>query len=466
MENHLYGKTIAYLTLGCKVNGYETEAIRDTLKGCGVTEVPFREKADIYLVNTCTVTNIADRKSRQMLHRARKLNPDAVIVAEGCYVQEFCREGEDDGSADIYVGNRRKGETAAILNEWFTAKAAGTEPKHYYINEDSKLTIYEEMRAVTQETTNRAFMKIQDGCNQFCSYCIIPFARGRIASRKESDILSEAKLLADSGCKEVVISGIHLSSYGLDKRSVREQSSLKTDDGSMPLISLLEKLAKIPGIERIRLGSLEPRIITGEFVEALSAIKEICPHFHLSLQSGCAKTLTRMNRRYTPEDFEEAVGLLQKAFDNPALTTDIIVGFPGETEEDFLASMAFAEKIGFAQIHVFPYSRRKGTAADKMDGQLTEAVKHEREVRFLETERKLRAAYYGRLLGKTASVMVEEMTEEGGLLYANGHCPRYGTYRFPADTDLSGRIVEVIGDNITTDGIIQAKMVAISYKIG
>ncbi|MBO4324751.1 MAG: tRNA (N(6)-L-threonylcarbamoyladenosine(37)-C(2))-methylthiotransferase MtaB [Lachnospiraceae bacterium] len=465
MENHLYGKTIAYLTLGCKVNGYETEAIRDTLKGCGMTEVPFRGKADVYLVNTCTVTNIADRKSRQMLHRARKQNPDAVIVAEGCYVQEFCREGEDDGTADLYIGNRRKGETAAILNEWFAAKAEGTEPKHYYINEDAKLTPYEEMKTVSSETTSRAFMKIQDGCNQFCSYCIIPFARGRIASRKESDVLAEAKFLAESGCKEVVISGIHLSSYGLDKRSVREQSSLRTDDGSMPLISLLEKLSKIDGIERIRLGSLEPRIITKEFTDALSKIKEICPHFHLSLQSGCAKTLQRMNRRYTPEEFAEAVRLLREAFDNPALTTDIIVGFPGETEEDFKESMAFAEKIGFAQIHVFPYSRRKGTVADKMDGQLTEAVKHEREVRFLETERKLRTNYYKGLLGKTASVMVEEMSEEDGVMYAVGHCQRYGSYRFPSDTCLSGGIVEVIGEEITTDGIIQAKTVAISHKI-
>lgn len=465
MENHLYGKTIAYLTLGCKVNGYETEAIRDTLRGCGVTEVPFQGVADIYLVNTCTVTNIADRKSRQMLHRARRNNPDAVIVAEGCYVQEFCTEGEDDGTADIYIGNRRKGETAAILNDWFAKKAAGEEPDHFYINPDRNLEDYEEMKAVSSESRNRAFMKIQDGCNQFCSYCIIPFARGRISSRKEEDIIAEAKLLAASGCREVVISGIHLSSYGLDKRSIREQSSLKTDDGSMPLISLLQKLSAIPGIDRIRLGSLEPRIITKEFVTALAAIPGICPHFHLSLQSGCEKTLKRMNRKYTPEEYETAVKLLREAFDEPALTTDIIVGFPGETEEDFKESVAYAERIGFAQIHVFPYSRRKGTAADKMDGQLTEAVKHDREKRFLKAERELRLKYYGKMLGKTASVMVEETVLRDGRLYAQGHSMRYGMYCFEVPSDLSGSIVQAVGENITTDGIIQAKMVAISHKI-
>ena len=465
MENLLISKKTAFLTLGCKVNAYETEAIKQLFRGYGTIEVPFREYADIYLVNTCTVTNVADRKSRQMLRQARKRNPDAIIVALGCYVQEFGADHADDGLADLYIGNRRKSETASILNAYLNVKAGGEEPERFYIREDSQLNGYESMSTVSVEDHCRANIKIQDGCNQFCSYCIIPFARGRIASRREEDIVSETKNLAASGFHEIVLTGIHLSSYGLEDKSVREQQSLQALDGSMPLISLIEKLAAIEGIERIRLGSLEPRIITERFVKALSAIPQVCPHFHLSLQSGCNRTLAAMNRKYTAEEYEEAVSILRKYFENPALTTDIIVGFPGETEEDFKESLAFAGKIGFSKIHVFPYSRRKGTVADRMSGQVPDEIKKKREAEFLKEELRLRKRYSESFLGSVESVLVETVTCEDGILIAEGCSTRYNRYRFPVMENLTGSVVSVRGESITTDCIILAKMVDILHKI-
>ena len=465
MTNHLISKSIAFLTLGCKVNSYETEAIKEIFRGYGTKEVGFSENADIYLINTCTVTNIADRKSRQMLHRARKQNPSAIVIATGCYVQEFAKNHEGDDLADIYVGNRRKSEIAKILNEYYAKLEEGENPARFYVNDDQALGAYENMRSVTVEEHCRAFMKIQDGCNQFCSYCIIPFARGRIASRKEEDILEEAEALAKAGYKEIVVTGIHLSSYGLETRSLREQAELKADNGDMPLLDILSKLSEIPGIEQIRLGSLEPRIVTEEFTERLSKLSKICPHFHLSLQSGCDKTLRAMNRKYTTEEFLTCVKRLRKYFDRPAITTDIIVGFPGETEEDFEASVAFAEAVAFSQIHVFPFSRRKGTVADRMKGQLTEAVKKERADRLIRVSERLKEEYYRALLGEKTAVLVETVTEEDGVLWAKGHCRRYGCYRFPVPSDLAGQMVFVIGTDITTDCIIQAKMVDILHKI-
>ena len=465
MTNYLISKSIAFLTLGCKVNSYETEAIKEIFRGFGTNEVAFSDCADIYLINTCTVTNIADRKSRQMLHRARKQNPDAVVIATGCYVQEFARNHEGDDLADIYVGNRRKSEIAAILNEYYASKMCGETPERFYVNDDQALGDYENMRSVTVEEHCRAYMKIQDGCNQFCSYCIIPFARGRIASRKEEDILAEAEALAKAGYKEIVVTGIHLSSYGLEGKSLREQANLRADNGEMPLITILTKLSEVQGIEQIRLGSLEPRIVTEEFTKALSELPKICPHFHLSLQSGCDKMLKAMNRKYTTDEFMQCVRVLRKYFDRPAITTDIIVGFPGETEEDFGESMAFAEAVGFSQIHVFPFSRRKGTVADRMKGQLTEAVKKERADRLIHVSERLKEEYYRSLLGAETPVLVETVTEEDGILRAKGHCRRYGCYRFPASSDLAGQMVSVIGTDITTDCIIQAKMVDILHKI-
>ena len=465
MENLLISKKTAFLTLGCKVNAYETEAIKQLFRGYGTVEVPFRDYADIYLVNTCTVTNVADRKSRQMLRQARKRNPDAVIVALGCYVQEFGTDHADDGLADLYIGNRRKAETASILNAYLNAKAEGNVPERFYIREDSLLNGYESMNSVSIEDHCRANIKIQDGCNQFCSYCIIPFARGRIASRSEEDIVAEAGNLAASGFHEIVLTGIHLSSYGLDNKTVREQQSLAPLDGSMPLISLIQKLAVIEGIERIRLGSLEPRIITEPFVKALSAIRQVCPHFHLSLQSGCDRTLKAMNRKYTVEEYEEAVRILRKYYENPALTTDIIVGFPGESEEDFRESLAFAEKIGFSKIHIFPYSRRKGTVADRMSGQVRDDVKKNREAEFLKAELMLRRKYSESFLGKTESVLIETVTQTDGILIAEGCSERYIRYRFPVTENLTGSVVRVQAENITTDCIILAKMVDILHKI-
>lgn len=466
MENYLFGKKIAYLSLGCKVNGYETEAIKEHFKGFGAEEVAFSEFADVYLINTCTVTNIADRKSRQMLRRARKVNPDAVVVATGCYVQEFFRNHEEDDLADIYVGNRRKSEIAQILNGYYQACAEGGKVDRFYVNEDKELVGYEDMISVTTEGHTRAFMKIQDGCNQFCSYCIIPFARGRISSRSEEEILKEAKLLSDSGYREIVVTGIHLSSYGLETLSLREQAALRPDKGELPLLLVLRRLAEIPGIERIRLGSLEPRIITEDFARELSKIEKVCPHFHLSLQSGCDKTLRAMNRKYTTAEYAVCVDILRKYFDRPAITTDMIVGFPGESEEDFNESASFAERIRFAQIHVFPYSRRKGTVADRMSGQHTDAVKRAREAVLLTKEHALRSAYAKQFLGTETEVVVEELITEDGITKGRGHDRRYLLYTFPLSEDLSGQIVTVIGTSVTTDCTIQAKKVDISHKIG
>ena len=465
MENYLISKKTAFLTLGCKVNAYETEAIKELFRGFGTEEVPFRDYADIYLVNTCTVTNVADRKSRQMLRQAKKRNPDAVIVALGCYVQEFGADHKDDGLADLYIGNRRKSETASIVNAFLKAKSEGENPERFYINEDSTLTGYESMNTVSIEDHCRANIKIQDGCNQFCSYCIIPFARGRIASRAEEDVIAETEKLAASGFHEIVLTGIHLSSYGLDQRSVREQQSLQALDGSMPLISLIQKLAAIPGIERIRLGSFEPRIITERFTKALSEIPQVCPHFHLSLQSGCNRTLAAMNRKYTAEEYSKAVQILRKYFENPALTTDIIVGFPGETEEDFKESLAFAEKTAFSKIHIFPYSRRKGTVADRMPDQVRDDIKKQREAVFLESEFAMRKRYAESFLGKTDSVLVETVTEIDGILTAEGCSTRYNRYRFPVTENVTGSVVSVQGESITTDCIILAKKVDILHKI-
>lgn len=463
MENCLQNKKIAFLTLGCKVNGYETEAMKEHFKGYGAVETDFKSGADIYLINTCSVTNIADRKSRQMLRRARKENPEALIVATGCYVQEFFQNHEKDGLADLYIGNRRKSEVAFLVNSYLKQLSEGINPEHFYVKNDRDLTGYENMISVSTENHCRAYMKIQDGCNQFCSYCIIPFARGRISSRSVEETMKEAELLAGSGYKEIVVTGIHLSSYGLEELSLSEQQMLRPLHGESPLLTILRKLAEIPQFERIRLGSLEPRIITEEFVRGLSEIRKICPHFHLSLQSGCDETLKAMNRKYTAAEYKDAVAILRKYYDNPAITTDIIVGFPNESTEHFETSLAFAEEIRFAQIHVFPYSRRKGTVADRMDGQFTEAEKHCREVRFLETEQRLRRAYCESFVGVKQEILVEEVEETPDGLIAKGHNERYCYFTFPAENDVTGKMVTVLGERITIDCIIQAKMVAIFH---
>ena len=389
-------KTIAFHNLGCKVNAYETDVMMQNLQKKGWKIVPFDGKADVYVVNTCSVTNIADRKSRQMLHRAKKENPEAVVVAVGCYVETGREAVEKDPAVDLAVGTGRKGSLAEILEDYLRERENSGSSGDFRTREDagnsedagdsedpgsaktldgrtfSNITdhpVYEEMTLEVPGRT-RADIKIQDGCNQFCSYCIIPYARGRVRSRKPEDVLREVRALAAEGVKEVVVTGIHIGSYGTDFRGVAYND---TEGGNPDLQRLLHAIAEVPGIERIRLGSLEPRVMNEEFVAAIASEPKICPHFHLSLQSGCDSVLKRMNRHYTAEEFLETAKRLRRYYDRPALTTDVIVGFPGETEEEFEESLRFLETVNFYEIHVFKYSRRHGTAADRMPDQITEA---------------------------------------------------------------------------------------------
>ena len=456
MENSLQNKTFAIHTLGCKVNACESEAIREQLLGCGALEVPFGEPADIAIVNTCTVTNIADRKSRQMLHRARTVSPNCLILATGCYVQNNVKT-EADESVDICVGNKRKGEIAQILCEVMKRVAGGEKAPFYYIGEDTAATAFEDLPPVHAGVRTRAFLKIQDGCNQFCSYCIIPFARGRICSRGETSVLTEVCGVATEGVSEVVLNGIHLSSYGLETRSVSEQASLTVNEGELPLLSLLRKVNAIEGIKRIRLGSLEPRALTEETVQGLAQIDKLCPQFHLSLQSGCDKTLRAMNRKYTAEEFAEVVRRLRIHFRNPAITTDIIVGFPQESEEDFQESMVFAKRIGFAQVHVFPYSRRKGTVADRMSGQLTEAEKKRRAGLLIAATEETKLSYRKGFLGEKLSVLFEEKALIDGDWYYIGYSREYVPVALAAARDVTNCELTVRGVRLLSDGTLLAQ---------
>lgn len=415
-------KKAALHNLGCKVNAYETEAMQELLEQNGYEIVPFKEGADVYIINTCTVTNVADRKSRQMLHKARKMNPDAVVVATGCYVQA---RGEDiDPCVDIVVGNNKKKDLIAILDEYYGNHEVQKELID--INHEKE---YEEMQVTHTAEHTRAYIKVQDGCNQFCSYCIIPYARGRVRSRNLENVLEEVRTLAASGYKEVVLTGIHLSSYGID-----------TGDS---LLELIQKVHEVDGIHRIRLGSLEPRIITEEFASSIAALPKMCPHFHLSLQSGCNATLKRMNRRYSAEEYMEKCDLLRKYFDNPALTTDVIVGFPGETEEEFAQSMDFVDRVNFYETHIFKYSRRAGTKAAVMPNQIPEEIKGERSAKLIELGHKKQSAYEEKLLGTTQEVLMEEavMTEDG--IYQVGHTKEYVKIGLKTDENLSNQLINV-----------------------
>lgn len=409
-------KKAAIHNLGCKVNSYEAEAMEQILKDAGYEMVPFDgdTPADIYIINTCSVTNIADRKSRQMLHKAKKLNPDAIVVAAGCYVQADSERVMEDSAVDIVLGNNMKIDIAQALECYFQ------EHEDRYLADLSKGAEYEPLSIDRIGCHTRAYIKIQDGCNQFCSYCIIPYTRGRIRSRKLEDIVSEVNQLAQNGYKEVVLTGIHLSSYGMDNQ---ENS----------LLDVIKAVHEIHGIERIRLGSLEPRIVTEEFAGVLSGLKKVCPHFHLSLQSGCDKTLKAMNRKYTTADYLSGCKVLRKYFDFPAITTDVIVGFPGETDSDFAETKAFTEQVGFYEMHIFKYSRRKGTAADKMTGQVSDAVKSERSAALLELERRQSLAYRKSFLGRAVDVLMEEKEEIDGQMYYTGYTPNY--IRVAADAD-------------------------------
>ncbi len=422
-------KKAALHNLGCKVNAYETEAMQEILERSGYEIVPFHEKADVYVINTCTVTNMADRKSRQMLHRARKMNPDAVVVAAGCYVQ--AKAGEVDDCVDIVIGNNRKHELAGILEEYWRSEGEKKEEMADIIHAPA----YEEMSLTRTGEHTRAYIKVQDGCNQFCSYCIIPYARGRVRSRRMEDVVSEVEALARQGYREVVLTGIHLSSYGIDL------------GGGEDLLALIRAVHGVDGICRIRLGSLEPRIVTEEFAGALAALPKICPHFHLSLQSGCDATLCRMNRRYTAQEYYEKCQLLRAHFDHPALTTDVIVGFPGETEEEFEESLAFVDKVDFYETHIFKYSRREGTKAAAMEDQVPEQVKTARSARMIALGRRKQQAYEERLIGTTVEVLMEEAVEREDGVYQVGHTKEYVKVGQKTTENLSNQLINVEIEN-------------------
>ena len=423
------GKKAALHNLGCKVNAYETEAMQEMLEKAGYEIVPFKEGADVYVINTCTVTNIADRKSRQMLHRARKMNPDAVVVAAGCYVQAQDGKGQDP-CIDIVLGNNHKKDLVRILDEYAAERASAAE-----IEDISRTREYESLHLTKPGDHTRAYIKVQDGCNQFCTYCIIPYARGRVRSRVMEEVLREVRELAEGGYKEVVLTGIHLSSYGIDF------------DRERHLLELIRAVHEVDGIERIRLGSLEPGIITEEFARELSRIPEICPHFHLSLQSGCDATLKRMNRRYTSAEYAEKCRILRKYFDDPALTTDVIVGFPGETEEEFRASYDFVDSIDFYETHIFKYSRRSGTKAAVMPDQVSEQVKAERSAAMIGLGERKRAAYEKRYVGREVEVLVEEDAVMDGRCVQVGHTKEYIKVALESNEDLKNRIVKVRIEN-------------------
>ena len=432
-------RTAALHNLGCKVNSYETEAMQQLLEEAGYEIVSFHEKADVYIINTCSVTNIADRKSRQMLHRAKKQNPEAVVVAAGCYVQSAAEELKADLAVDVIIGNNKKQDLVPILEEYFKDR---TDSSHVIeINETHE---YERLSIHKIADHTRAFLKVQDGCNQFCSYCIIPYTRGRVRSRRPKEVVAEVRELAAAGYQEVVLTGIHLSSYGVDFKEEEREN----------LLSLIRQVHEVEGIRRIRLGSLEPRIITDDFAKALASMPKFCPHFHLSLQSGCDETLKRMNRHYTTEEYAAGCDILRRYFDNPAITTDVIVGFPGETEEEFEATKAFLERIGFYEMHIFKYSRRAGTRADRMPEQVPEQIKNVRSEALLLLEKQMSKAYRESFLGKKKTVLLEEKTEIEGRAYMIGHTMEYVKAVVPYADDLKNKMTEGVLKEALNDEVL------------
>ena len=451
-------RNVAFHNLGCKVNSYEIEVMQQKLSENGYVIVPFAPGADIYIINTCTVTNIADRKSRQMLHKAKKMNPEAIVVAVGCYVQTGEEQIEKDDCIDLAIGNNKKKDIVEILENFLREKERSQEAQtscmegktlnHTTILDINHTDEYEEMQLSRTADHTRAYIKIQDGCNQFCTYCIIPYARGRVRSRRQEDILTEIRGLVANGYKEVVVTGIHVSSYGLDflkkdsgdylegTKDVREAVYKKEF-----LLNLLEEINAIEGLERIRLGSLEPRIVTERFAEKLSGLKKICPHFHLSLQSGSDSVLKRMNRRYSCSEYYEKVLILRKYFENVAITTDIITGFPGETEEEFAQTVDFVKKVDFYETHIFKYSKRQGTIAAGMDGQLTEAQKAARSDVLLALAEESGKRFRERFIGQQIEVLLEEQKIIGDKKYMVGHTKEYVQVALETEEDLSNRIV-------------------------
>lgn len=430
-------KKAALHNLGCKVNAYETEAMQHLLEEAGYEIVPFTQKADVYVINTCSVTNMADRKSRQMLHKAKKNNPDSIVVATGCYVQTSEKEVLNDLSVDIVIGNDRKHDLVRLLEEYSLDSVNDTVDD---IN-DGKHDFEELFIDQTKEHT-RAFIKVQDGCNQFCSYCIIPYARGRVRSRRFENVIAEVERLAANGFKEVVLTGIHLSSYGVDFEE------------ATGLLELIQAVNAVKGIERIRLGSLEPKIVTEHFASELSKLDKICPHFHLSLQSGCDATLKRMNRKYTTKEYERGCELLRKYFVHPAITTDVIVGFPGETEEEFEQTEAYLEHIHFYEMHIFKYSKRKGTRAAVMPDQIDEQIKAARSEKLIALGHDMSKEFRKFYIGKNEEVLFEEKSVIGDKEYFVGYTKEYVKVAKKTDENLENQIVSGRISGMLTDEIL------------
>ena len=429
-------KRAAFHNLGCKVNSYELDIMRQKMEKSGYSIVPFEEEADVYVINTCTVTNIADRKSRQMIHKAKKRNPDAVVIAVGCYVETDPERVGTDSAIDLAIGNNNKARIAELLDE-FLAQQDKADRRTLGGRTMTDLTHrpqYEDMQLEDPGHT-RAFVKIQDGCNQFCSYCIIPYARGRIRSRRPGEILKEIRTIAGKGIREVVLTGIHVSSYGLEWDARTDNVPFDPLKSGAFLLDLMEEIRKIPGIERIRLSSLEPRIMTEEFVRGIADMPEVCPHFHLSLQSGCNATLRRMNRHYTAEEFMESVKLLRRYYEEPAITTDVIVGFPGESEAEFEETVKFLEEVNFYEMHVFKYSVRKGTVAAKLPVQIPDPVKGVRSDVLLEMTERQSKAYRNKFIGKSEELLLEEIIQTPAGACWRGHTKRYVEGYIPCDSD-------------------------------
>ena len=431
-------KRAAFHNLGCKVNSYELDIMRQKMEKSGYSIVPFEEEADVYVINTCTVTNIADRKSRQMIHKAKKRNPDAVVIAVGCYVETDPERVGTDSAIDLAIGNNNKARIAELLDEFLKSIGESNRDRRTLggrtMTDLTHRPQYEDMQLEDPGHT-RAFVKIQDGCNQFCSYCIIPYARGRIRSRRPGEILKEIRTIAGKGIREVVLTGIHVSSYGLEWDARTDNVPFDPLKSGAFLLDLMEEIRKIPGIERIRLSSLEPRIMTEEFVRGIADMPEVCPHFHLSLQSGCNATLRRMNRHYTAEEFMESVKLLRRYYEEPAITTDVIVGFPGESETEFEETVKFLEEVNFYEMHVFKYSVRKGTVAAKLPVQIPDPVKGVRSDVLLEMTESQSKAYRNKFIGKSEELLLEEIIQTSEGACWRGHTKRYVEGYIPCDSD-------------------------------
>lgn len=434
-------KTVAFCTLGCKVNQYETDAMRGSFEAEGYEVKEFSQEASVYVINTCTVTNMADRKSRQMMHRAKKKNPDGIIVAVGCYVQAAKEQLEEDTLIDLVIGNNMKSQVVQIVEQYIQDNRH-TEDRDAYVADIAHSHEYETMHIETVSEHTRAYIKIQDGCNQFCSYCIIPYARGRVRSRKMEDILQEVRNLTANGYKEIVLTGIHISSYGLDFEHTADEQEDYVPFKNSALIALIEALSGIEGLERIRLGSLEPRIITENFVRRLCKVPQICPHFHLSLQSGCDETLKRMNRHYTTALYLEKCGILRQYFDRPALTTDVIVGFPGETEEEFAQTERFLETVHFSDMHIFKYSKRRGTKAADMPNQIDPQIQSVRSEKLIALGERMKDDFLEVCKDQEQIVLIEEETEIDGTKYMTGHSKNYIRCAFEMDGLVPNMVIK------------------------